>query len=122
MPTTNSIGLKSIRDSFERNIKNAKSYKVPIIMKCSICKIELDESTAYEYRGAIACAEHHGQMIERRDFERNEIIREESAKTEVFKGLDLGDSSVGKANREILSRQIEIAGKESAKLRKYEGR
>ena len=53
---------------------------------------------------------------------RNEIIAEESAKTECFRGEDLGDSAMGKANRKLLARQIEIAGKESDMLKAYEGR
>lgn len=40
----------------------------------------------------------------------------------MFKGLDLSDSVIGKANREIFKTQIEIASNESVRLNKYEGR
>lgn len=90
--------------------------------KCSKCKKELDGFEAYEYRGAIACEDCFDDVIESRDFQRQEIIKEESAKTEKFKGLDLGDNAIGRANREILKPQIEIAKKESGRLRDFEGR
>ncbi len=89
---------------------------------CSKCKKELDGSEAYEYRGVFSCEVHFEEVIESRDFQRQEIINEESAKTECFKGLDLGDNAIGRANREILKPQIETASKESARLREYEGR
>lgn len=89
---------------------------------CIICKKRLEDSEAYEYRGMISCAEHFDQMTEKRDFERQEIIEEEKAKTEKFRGLDLSDSVIGKANKKILKRDIEIAKKESLRIKKYEGR
>jgi len=91
-------------------------------MKCQKCKIELDDSDAYEYRGAFSCADHFDEVIESRDFQRQEIIEEESRKTDCFRGLDLGDNPIGKANREILKSRIEIASKESGRLKDYEGR
>lgn len=92
-------------------------------MKCQKCKMILDDSTAYEYRGAFACADHFDEVCESRDYERAEIIREEDAKLKVFKGLDLDPRSpIGRVNREILAPQIEIASKESGRLKKYEGR
>lgn len=91
-------------------------------LKCLVCKIELTESEAYEYRGAIACVAHHDEVIAKRNFQRQEIMEEENRKTKVFKGLDLSDSPIGKANREILKPQIEIASKESGRLKDYEGR
>ena len=91
--------------------------------KCSKCKKELDGSEAYEYRGAISCAEHFDEVTEVRNFQRQEIIEEESRKTDCFKGLDLSpDTVVGKANREILKTRIEISKKESGRLKAYEGR
>lgn len=89
-------------------------------MKCLICKIDLDDHTAYEYRGAFSCADHFDEVCKKRENQRQEIIKEEHAKTKVFKGLDLGDSVIGKANREILKSQIEIASKESQRLKAYE--
>ncbi|MCG9708255.1 hypothetical protein L1D46_05505 [Pseudoalteromonas sp. Isolate3] len=87
---------------------------------CQKCKAKLKANEAYEYRGAFACAEHFDEVIEMRDFERNQIAEEEHNKTKVFEGLDLTDSSIGKANRKLLKRHIEIAGKESQRLKTYE--
>ena len=87
---------------------------------CSKCHNELDGSEAYEYRGAIACDTCFDSVIETRDFQRQEIIAEESAKTDKFKGLDLGDNVIGKDNREILKGSIETASKESGRLKEYE--
>ena len=65
---------------------------------CRKCKAKLRANEAYEYRGAISCEEHFDEVIEMRDFERNQIIKEEHNKTNVFKGLDITDSVIGKAN------------------------
>lgn len=89
---------------------------------CGACKAELEENETYEYRGAFACAECFDEVIEKRDFQRNEIIAEEAAKTEKFRGLDFGNNQIGKANREMLAPQLEIAAKESVRLKDYEGR
>lgn len=89
--------------------------------RCKHCKKDLDESEAYEYRGAISCAEHFDEVIQNRKSEREALIEEESRKTKAFEGLDLrSDSTIGRGNREILSAQIEIASKESPRLRSYE--
>ena len=90
--------------------------------QCSKCHKELDGSEAYEYRGAIACEDHLDEVTESRNFQRQEIIAEESAKTDKFKGLDLGDNVIGKATRDILKGSIEIASKESGRLKEYEQR
>jgi hypothetical protein len=90
--------------------------------QCLKCRVYLELRDTYEYRGAYACAACFDEVIKNRDRQRNEIIEEENAKTEVFKGLDLGDSKIGKANREILAAQIEIANKERGRLALYEGR
>ena len=89
---------------------------------CSICNEEFDGSDIYEYRGAYACEEHFDVMQGQREFQRQEIIKEEDSKTKVFKGLDLGDNVIGKANRELLKGHIEVASKESGRLKDYEGR
>ncbi|WP_062564196.1 hypothetical protein [Pseudoalteromonas shioyasakiensis] len=89
---------------------------------CSKCKKTLESHEAYEYRGAIACEDHFDEVIEMRDFERNEIIQDEHNKTKTFKGLDISSSEIGKANRKLLKPHIEIASKESQRLREYEGR
>lgn len=90
--------------------------------RCRKCKAPLDDHEAYEYRGSFACEAHFDEVIEMRDFERSQIIREEENKTKVFKGLDLTDSAIGKANKKLLKTRIEIAGKESQRLKNYEGR
>mgnify|MGYP003118584067 CR=1 FL=1 len=90
--------------------------------QCMICHEELEAIDTYEYRGAYSCADHFELVQARRDIQRQEIIAEESAKTECFRGLPLDDSPIGKANREILKGRIEVAGKESGRLRDYEGR
>ena len=89
-------------------------------MKCLICKKQLEPNEAYEYRGAISCEEHFDEVQSKRDFERQEILVEEKHKTEKFRGLDLGNSAIGKANRQILKRDIEIAQKESGRIAAYE--
>ncbi|WP_217874322.1 hypothetical protein [Pseudoalteromonas shioyasakiensis] len=87
---------------------------------CSKCKKQLESHEAYEYRGAVACEDHFDEVIEMRDFERNEIIQQEHNKTKVFKGLDLTDSAIGNANKKLLKPNIEIASKESQRLKNYE--
>ena len=44
--------------------------------RCSICNDELSDSETYEYRGAYACAQHHEEVIKKRDFERQEVMAE----------------------------------------------
>lgn len=80
------------------------------------------EPNVYEYRGAYACEDCFEDVIKMRDSERNQVITEEHNKTKVFKGLDMSDSIIGKANNKLLKRHKEIASKESIRLRKYEGR
>ena len=87
---------------------------------CQKCKAKLRANEAYEYRGAISCEEHFDEVIEMRDFERNQIIKEEHNKTNVFKGLDITDSTIGKANKALLKPRIEVARKESNRLKNYE--
>ncbi|HEY7864803.1 MAG TPA: hypothetical protein VIC51_02230 [Psychromonas sp.] len=89
---------------------------------CLKCKAKLRANEAYEYRGAFACEAHFDEVIEMRDFERNQIIKEEHDKTQAFKGLDLSDSAIGRANKQLLKQKIEIAGNESQRLKNYEGR
>ena len=90
------------------------------LYKCRVCKKEFDSFNIYEYRGSFSCEQDFNEMQDLRNFDRGEIIKEESAKTDCFKGLDLGDNVIGKANREILKSKIEIAGKESGRLKLYE--
>ena len=88
--------------------------------KCSGCGKKIPDSNCYEYRGVYSCETCHNKVVEQRDFERQQIIEEERHKTDRFKGLDLSDSSIGKANREILKKDIEIAKKESKRINDYE--
>ena len=93
---------------------------------CSICWVTYsnydinEKHQIFEYRWALACWECFDKLQEKRDFERQEIIEEENHKTEVFKWLDMWDSIIGKANRKILKRNIEIASKESLRIKSYE--
>lgn len=88
--------------------------------KCAICGKYFELDQLYEYRGAIACEKHHDQLCEKRDFQRAEIIEESNHNTRPFKGLNTGNDSIGKANREILKTEIDIAKKESERLKRYE--
>lgn len=88
---------------------------------CPICKNDFELGQMYEYRGALACGECIEEMREKRDFQRAEVIEEQKFKTDKFKGLDMSDSQIGKTNREILKSDIEIAKKESQRLKNYEG-
>ena len=92
------------------------------MVNCPICGKEEEYGQMYEYRGAIACVDCIDQARDKRDNERSEIIAEEKHKTDRFNGLDLSDSSIGKSNKKILKRDIEIAKKESGRIRNYEGR
>ena len=89
---------------------------------CPICKKEFELGQMYEYRGSVACGDCIEEAREKRDYERQEIIEESKHKTDKFKGLDLSESQIGKANRDILKSEIEIAGKESGRIKDYEGR
>ena len=88
--------------------------------QCAKCKKEIEDRETYEYRGALSCENCFDDVIDSRDFERLEIIAEESKKTDKLKGLDFGDNSIGKANRELLKGKLEVASKESHKLYQYE--
>lgn len=87
---------------------------------CIKCKEKLSANEAYEYRGTFACEAHFDEVIEMRDYQRNQIINEEHNKTKVFAGLDMTDSIIGKANKKLLKPSIEIASRESARLNDYE--
>ncbi len=88
--------------------------------QCVICKQWLSASEVYEYRGEYSCSDHFEQMTEYRDFKRQEIIEEVNSKTSAYAGLDLNpDNPIGRANREIFKRKLEIAGKESLREKEY---
>lgn len=92
------------------------------MIKCEICKEDFPIDETYEYRGAFACHEHFEQVCQKRDYERAEIIAEEKQRTDKFRGLDLSNSVIGKANKELLKPDIEIVSKESGRLKDYEKR
>lgn len=89
--------------------------------KCAVCKEEFYEGEMYEYRGMLSCEKDHEAMIKKRDFERAEVIAENQHQTKPFRGLDMAnDSVIGKANRQILKKEIDIAKKETYRTRQYE--
>ena len=88
--------------------------------KCCVCKNDFDDSEMYEYRGILACSKDFKKATERRDFERAEVIAENNHQTKPFVGLDLSGSIIGKANRSVLSTEIEIAQHEGSKTKLYE--
>lgn len=91
--------------------------------KCQKCRKSIKACETYEYRGAYSCEDCFDDVIAARDFQRREIIAEENAKLSPLKGMDLSpDNAIGRANREILRANIEIASKESGRLKEYEGR
>jgi recombinational DNA repair protein (RecF pathway) len=89
--------------------------------KCAICGKYFELDDLYEYRGVIACEKHFDELCEKRDYQRTEIMEELNHKTKPFRGLDMADdSTLGKANREILKKEIDIAKKESLRVKNYE--
>ena len=92
------------------------------LVNCPICGKEVEYGEMYEYRGALSCGDCFDEAIKKRDAERAEVIEEQKHKTDKFKGLDLSDSQIGKANKEILKQDIEVAKKEGLRIRQYEGR
>lgn len=42
--------------------------------KCAICGNYFDDSEAYEYRGVMACEEHFDELIEKRDYQRAQVM------------------------------------------------
>lgn len=42
--------------------------------KCAICGGYFDDSETYEYRGVMACEEHFDELIEKRDYQRSQVI------------------------------------------------
>lgn len=89
---------------------------------CNKCGKTIDGSETYEYRGSVSCEKCFDDVCKSRDNERSEIIEENKNKTDKFRGLDFGNSVIGRANRDILKADIEIASKESRRIKSYEGR
>ena len=88
---------------------------------CPICQNEFELGQMYEYRGALACGDCIEEVRVKRDNQRAEVIEEQKFKTDRFKNLDMSDSTIGKANKKILKADIEIAKKESQRLKDFEG-
>lgn len=91
-------------------------------VKCRKCKKDLtDPCQVYEYRGAISCWDCFEEVIASRERERREIIAEEDAKDWSFNEFDLDpNSAVGRENRKIFKRQMEIARKTLLRRKLYE--
>ncbi|MGF7419838.1 hypothetical protein [Providencia rettgeri] len=89
-------------------------------MKCSLCKKELEDNEAYEYRGFISCGDHFDEVIERVDRKRQDIITRHDSMSRPLKGLDIRPNNpIGKANRELLKGSIEVSGKETYLEKEY---
>lgn len=99
-----------------------KTKYIDEMVNCPLCRREEEYGQMYEYRGALACTDCIEKVREKRDIERTEVIAEQNHKTDRFRGLDLSDSNIGKANRQILKTDIEVAKKEGKRIRDYEGR
>ena len=99
-----------------------KNINMEELVNCPLCGREEEYGQMYEYRGAIACVDCIDKAREQRDVERAEVIEEQKHKTDRFKALDLSDSTIGKANKQILKADIEVAKKEGKRIRNYEGR
>ena len=93
-----------------------------VVKKCRKCKKQIEEFDLYEYRGVISCENCFDDVCSYRDYEREQIIKEESKKTDVFRRLDMTDSVVGTANKKLLAGRVEVSRKESQRLKDYEGR
>ena len=89
---------------------------------CEKCKKTINEYETYEYRGALSCEDCFDDVIASRESERQQIIKEEDSKTRKLAELDLSNSAIGRENKKIMSGYIEIASKESQRLKNYEGR
>lgn len=93
---------------------------------CSKCKVSYSNFDAdedhqiFEYRGVLSCGKCKDEVEASRDFERQEIMEEEKHKMKPLEGLSFGDNVVGRANMEILKGSIEIAKKESGRIKAYE--
>ncbi len=92
------------------------------LVNCPLCGKEEEYGQMYEYRGALSCGDCLEKTTKKRDAERAEVIEEQKHKTDRFNRLDLSDSQIGKANKEILKQDIEVAKKEGLRIRQYEGR
>lgn len=88
--------------------------------QCQVCKNYFDYGSMYEYRGFLSCDNCFDELQSKVDNRRQEVIAEQNHKTSVFKGLDMSDSKIGAANREILKGNIEIAKKTSKRVEDYE--
>lgn len=91
-------------------------------IECDVCKEVIPEYEAYSYRNGVSCEICFDKLKNRVDYERKQIINEEDKKRKNLKGLDFGENPVGKENRKLLKTQLEIASKETNRLKIYENR
>ncbi len=89
---------------------------------CPQCWKLFCEWDMYEYRWLKACEQCIDEVEKARNFERQEIIEEETHKTNFAKWLEFSNTTIWKANKQLLKSNIEIAKKESYRLKKYEWR
>lgn len=88
--------------------------------ECQVCKEEFPTSKMYEYRGFLFCEKHFSEGEKKVDYKRQQIQEINEHQTRVFKGLNMEkDNAIGKANNEILKRQVDIAKKESFIEKEY---
>lgn len=89
--------------------------------KCSVCKEELSDSEAYEYRGAFACEKHFDSAIEKRDFERQEVMAEVNHAVRSQADGEWANGGYKTMKTDASGRPITKI-KEPARLKNYEGR
>ena len=89
---------------------------------CSVCKKRIPESEAYEYRGAISCEEHSEEATERRDLERQEVMKEtnHAVRSQADGEWQNGGYKYMKTDPHTGKPITKI--KESQRLKEYEGR
>ena len=91
-------------------------------IECDVCKNVIPEYESYSYRNGLSCETCLDKLQNKIDYERQQIINEENKKLINLKGLDFGENPVGKENRKLLKTQLEIAQKETNRIKIYEKR
>jgi hypothetical protein len=89
--------------------------------KCAVCGEELSDSEAYEYRGAFACEKHHEESIEKRDFERQEVMEEVEHSTHSQVAGEWHNGGYKTMKTDAGGNPVTKI-KEPLRLKKYEGR
>ena len=88
---------------------------------CSVCKEELTDGEAYEYRGAYSCQKHHLEVIEKRDFERQEVMIETEHSVRSQSGGEWQNGGYRTMKTDTSGNPITKI-KEPMRLAEYEGR